>query len=296
MLNTENIKELADVAYESENWQQASDYYSKLLENDLSEPGYWLRKGTCAAGLNGTDGNRVAEVRTLVNRATSMSIGDIEKSKAAKLLRAAYQSTSRKLDELLLTSIKDYQKVSMPQGGSALLHMTGQQINKSQAITSQAASRLKALELLEIECALNPTPQNYAHAINQMELLFSHSKKNNDYLKDSRLGEHVEKTLRFHTLAESAVKSAPFESAMATIASQPILSKEIPSVDAVAQPRSSFIGKILRVVGAYIAASVAVGIVLALIGREAKETDGIMIAVSVFFIFFLWLFFRSPKR
>ena len=296
MLNTENIKELADVAYESESWQQAYDYYSKLLENDLSVPAYWLRKGICAAGLNGSDGNRVTEIRALVSRATSRSVDDVEKSKGGKLLRVAYENTSRKLDELLLTSIKDYQKVAMPQGGSALLHMAGQSINKSQVIASQAALRLRALELLEIECTLSPSTQNYAHAINRMELLFSHSKKNGDYLKDGKLGEHVEKILRFHTVAQSAVKAAPFVSAMSSIAPHLISSNEMPSGGAVTQADLSVSGVIVRFVGAFFAAFLVAGFGFAVIGPETKNAGGHALAVAVLSFFFLWLFFRPRKR
>ena len=210
--NLDNIKELAKVAYEGENWKQGHEYYSKLLERDLTNAEHWLRLGICAAGLNDAEGSRVAEVKTLIFRALTMALEETVKSEAAGRLRQAFHSMTRRIDESVFDNVKQYQRVSMPDNGSALLHMAGQSINKANALLGAASSRLCSIELLEVECALVPSAQNYAFAVARVEALFEHSRSNGHYLKDPALSGAVAKVLHFHSKAEGVVRSAEGQS------------------------------------------------------------------------------------
>jgi len=58
----EKIKKLAEVALESENFELAYKYYSKLLEEDIENPDYWLKKALCAAHLTKMDKMLAKEV------------------------------------------------------------------------------------------------------------------------------------------------------------------------------------------------------------------------------------------
>ena len=58
----EKIKKLAEVALESENFELAYNYYSKLLEEDIENSDYWLKKALCAAHLSKMDKMLAKEV------------------------------------------------------------------------------------------------------------------------------------------------------------------------------------------------------------------------------------------
>ena len=53
---------LAEIAIESENYELAYNYYSKLLEEDIENSDYWLKKAICATNLSKLDRMLAKEV------------------------------------------------------------------------------------------------------------------------------------------------------------------------------------------------------------------------------------------
>lgn len=188
MSNIENIKVLADVAHQSGNYDQSYSYYSRILEEEIDNGLAWLRKGIAAANLTTSDRDMITEAKTLIERSLKIGVADDERQNAAARLRSAYESITRKLDNELLDKVKDYQKVGMPSGGSALMHMAGQSLNKILSTGGQAAMRSKSLDLLEIMCDLENNSSSYEYSIRAIDALKAHSKGGGNYLSQGATG------------------------------------------------------------------------------------------------------------
>lgn len=182
MNNIENIKILADVAHQSGNYEQSYSYYSRILEEEIDTGLAWLRKGIAAANLTTSDKETITEAKTLIEHSLKIGIADQERQNAAARLRSAYESITKKLNDELLGKVKDYQKVGMPSGGSALLHMAGQSANQILSAGGQAAVRSKSLDLLEIMCDLEKNSSNYEYSSRAIDALKAHSKAAGNYL------------------------------------------------------------------------------------------------------------------
>lgn len=181
MSNIQNIKALAEVAHSSGNYEQSYSYFSRVLEDDIENPSAWISKGVATAHLTGLGGERLAEARALITRGVSLEANEQVRRAACVALRSAYEGLLQRLDDELLARVTDYQKVSMPAGGSALVHMAGQAVNKNLAAMKQAQVRFRAVDLLVLACEILPIKQNYAYALRALDSATKHSRGHGDY-------------------------------------------------------------------------------------------------------------------
>jgi hypothetical protein len=198
MSNIENIKVLADIAHQSGNYEQSYGYYSRVLEEEIEDALAWLRKGVAAANLTLSDKETITEAKVLTQRSIALGVADNERKDAAARLRSAYESIVKKLDNELGNKIKDYQKVGMPAGGSAVIHMAGQALNKVTSARGQAAARFKSLELLEIMCGLDGDASSYEYSIRAIEALNAHSKAAGNYLSEGSTNTYGAQVTKLH--------------------------------------------------------------------------------------------------
>jgi tetratricopeptide (TPR) repeat protein len=198
MSNVENIKVLADIAHQSGNYEQSYAYYSRILEEEIENALAWLRKGVAAANLTRSDKDMISEAKVLIQKSTTIGIEDSERQDAGTRLRSAYESIMKKLDDELLHKIKDYQKVGMPSGGSALIHMAGQSLNKIVSARGQAEARFKSLELLEIMCAVTNEAPSYEYSIRAIDALKAHSKAAGNYLTEGTTNTYGAQVSKLH--------------------------------------------------------------------------------------------------
>ena len=207
MSNIENIKVLADVAHKSGNYDQSYDYYSRILEEDIDNGLAWLRKGLAAAHLTTSDKEMISEAKTLIEKSLKIGIDYQERQDAATRLRSAYESITKKLDNELLGKVMDHQKVGMPRGGSALLHMAGQSLNKILSAKAQAEARSKSLDLLEVMCDLQNNESSYEYSIGAIDTLNAQSKATGNYLTEGPTSIYGTRVDRLHGYMERCLSN-----------------------------------------------------------------------------------------
>lgn len=81
--NNENTQILADLAFDSENYELAYDYYNRLLENDIENHRNWLRKGYCAAHLSNF--NRMLDKEVLMSIKTAIKLSTYEEEESTNI-------------------------------------------------------------------------------------------------------------------------------------------------------------------------------------------------------------------
>jgi stress response protein SCP2 len=185
MSNIDNLKILASTALESGSHEDLYKYGSAILELNAGDGDAWIYKAAGAA-LNTDDiEKRIKEAKVLITKAISLGTNKSTASLAAQSLFSAYKIQMSDLDDVLLGKVKDYQKVAMPKGGSALVHGFAQTLNKVLSAKAQAPARAACAELLVLACDLNPTKENFVQALELVDTLEAHAKKNSDYFAKS---------------------------------------------------------------------------------------------------------------
>lgn len=81
MENIQNIIKLAEIAFESENYEIAYNYYNKLLESDIENSEFWIRKCICTANLTKLDKLLTKEIllcfKMINNINTNINLNDL---------------------------------------------------------------------------------------------------------------------------------------------------------------------------------------------------------------------------
>lgn len=185
MTDIQNLRVLADVASESGAYEDLYKYTSKILEQDTNDAKSWIEKGIAAAFLTDTAGSKIGEARVLIKRGVLLGVDQQIKRKIINKLREAYNIYCSRLNDELLGKIKDYQKVAMPHGGSAIIHGLGQQVNKNLTAKGQGVARVKGLDLIVLRCEVMPTPVMYSQASIALVNAKNHSKQFGNYLNGS---------------------------------------------------------------------------------------------------------------
>lgn len=182
MSEIDNLKVLASIAHESGAYEDSYKYNSKILENEINDATAWINKGVAAAFLTDTNGSKITEATVLIKKGIELGVDDTIKNNVIKKLKEAYNNYINQLNDELLGKVKDYQKVGMPAGGSAILHGLNQAVNKIQTAQAQAPARIKGLELVMLMCEVKPERDIYGLANLAFANAQLHSKQNGDYL------------------------------------------------------------------------------------------------------------------
>ena len=179
----ENFKSLAEFAYKNENYQETYQYSTKAIEIEINDSDLWLMKGISCSMLARDGNSKSKAIRSLIKKSIELGIEENKLQEEIIKLRQAYELQIKYLEEMLLDGVRDYQKVSMPKNGSALIHMAGQTINKHLIAAKQAPTRYDALDLLLLMCEIYPTESNCNYTLTSIERIKKHSKENGAYLK-----------------------------------------------------------------------------------------------------------------
>jgi tetratricopeptide (TPR) repeat protein len=295
MANIENIKVLADAAYQGKNFEQAYSYYSQVLESEIDSSVAWVRKGVSASHLSNIDAARVNEAKLLVEKGRALGIDSTESRMAAEYLREAYESLFTRQQKSLLDNVKDQQKVAMPQGGSILLHMFGQALNKTVALQSLALPFLKAHELLLLVCELDSSEKNLKFVCDSISRLVDHSRQNSNYLEEHGDKELLAKLREANTRFSGSVSVTPPALTQASAQSP----SSAAGVKNVGGKNGNGIVNFLRAVVLSFIASFFLYLVLCVFSAALPSvygTYGIMVAFIGFLICWPVLFFVFLRR
>lgn len=182
MSELENVRMLAQVAFESNAHEDTYKYSSRILELDINDAAAWTYKGIAAAYLTDTTGSKIPEAFALIKKGMQIGIDEIASKKIVSELKKAYSNYVERLNDEILGQVKDHQKVAMPAGGSPVIHGFGQALNKILVAQKQGPARVKGLELIQFICEVSPTQDNYAYALLMLDGALIHSNKNGKYL------------------------------------------------------------------------------------------------------------------
>ena len=174
---------LAKTALQSKNYEQAYDYYSKLLEQDIDNKDFWVGKAIASGYSSTLDKMRILETISLVNAAAQIQeFSDSEKiSLSNELMLIADKKIIEGIRWIDSEIERKFNLLQIPAG-------TLYEVHKIRKLSIQIAvgneyrpAILEIFELMELSCKLNPTKENFEKIIKYLNMMFDHSKRNVDY-------------------------------------------------------------------------------------------------------------------
>lgn len=188
MIDIENRKKLIEISLQAKAYADVHKYASEVTECDPGDSYAWAAKGIAAA--NSFDASRGKPNEALVFLNTALQIGlaqDIKKLASNHLINA-FEAGINEINKSLKSRIVDYQKVSMPEGGSTLIHAFGQSVHKITVAKEFAPLIVEYTNLLPLIFRLQPSYEVASKISKYFSDIELHSKDLGEYLKDSDPG------------------------------------------------------------------------------------------------------------
>ena len=173
---------MAEYVSESKNYEQAYQYYSRLLEEDPSDEQAWAGKGLTAGWLSTPENQKLDELVVSVRQAFKNGLGAGEKDRIAAETLAAAESYINKAKAAFDEGVREFDKKAKSPGVSVAVHHTGKLSYQLNNGIKQASGWLKAIDVMEFACELSPALGRYRRTITEIDKLIAHSKNNVKYL------------------------------------------------------------------------------------------------------------------
>jgi tetratricopeptide (TPR) repeat protein len=178
---SDNIRELADTSYKSESYDEAYDYYSRLLEENPDEGEAWARKGVSAAWKSSLDDDRFKELYVSLEKAEEKGFVIEDADISGRIVGAAEDY----IDEIYAffdEKIEDKRKEAM---GTGTLESVKRENVKTEGFVQGgklASEWLKAFKAMKYASELYPTTKRCRKSIREIDKLRAHSDEFKEYL------------------------------------------------------------------------------------------------------------------
>lgn len=180
-MSQQNLGELADTAFQGGNYEQAYDYYSRILEDDPDNTTAWLRKGICAGWMSEPDNLRFEEMHVCIDKAKEKE-GKINEEELSKQVMEMSESFLADMYGKIDDTIQESEKESVATGELRPVKQFGTQVD----IFSEAGDRIDqwmaAFVQIKFACDTAPDIERYRKAIREIDALEKHSSDNMNYL------------------------------------------------------------------------------------------------------------------
>ena len=206
MIDIEKKKRLIAISLQAKAYADVYKYASEVIEADPDDGYAWAMKGVAAANTFDINASKINEALVFVNTGIDIGIDDDVKKLISAHFLNAFEFGTNEINKSLKSRIVDYQKVAAPAGGSTLIHMLGQSVNKITVAKEMAPSISKYTTLLPITFRLHPINEVAAKISKYFTDIELHSKDLGEYLKDSDPGkEFYEAKAAFFVLQKEAL-------------------------------------------------------------------------------------------
>ncbi|MCP4970060.1 MAG: tetratricopeptide repeat protein [Arcobacter sp.] len=215
MDNIKNIKVLAETALESNNYEEAYNYFTKLLENDPSNYSFWYGKGISAGNCSTVENPKFDELIVCLKHALKNDTqNELDK---LSLVKTIHNICIVKLEKTLSTIDKKVtNEFDQKQMGTGELHTVHQ--TKKLAIQLRIGNKyspllIKIIDTMEFGCEINSSSDSYIKIIDGIDKIFQHSLDNVEYFKNHKeSGSRFEEMLirRNHLIQKAKEKDLNF--------------------------------------------------------------------------------------
>lgn len=184
-MSEENLGELADSAYRGSNYEQAYEYYTRILENASENAEAWLRKGICAGWLSEPDEPRFEEMHVCIDKAKEKEEKVDEEELSEQVMEMSEDflaSLYGKIDD----TIQESEKESVATGELRPVKQFGTQVDIFGEAGDRIPQWMTAFEQVKFACDTAPNTERYRKAIREIDAFERHSSDNMDYLKNHK--------------------------------------------------------------------------------------------------------------
>jgi len=181
MSNSENIRILADTAFDSKNFEQAYLYYSKLLEVDLTDSILWVRKGLSAGWCSTPQSQKIDEMLVLIKKGIAEYSNASKEILASQVLDVCEDLLNRLINTIDKEVKEQFDRKPMATGEWIAVHETARLAIQSDVGNLYSPIFIKISDAIQYSCALYSSANNYKHSIKIIDKFLQHSANNMNY-------------------------------------------------------------------------------------------------------------------
>ncbi len=180
---SDNIRELADTSYKSESYDEAYDYYSRLLEENPDDSEAWARKGVSAAWKSSLGDDSFKEMKICLEKAEEKGY-DMHNEDIAERILGAAGGYVDDIYSFFDEKIEEKKKESMGTGTlKSVRDFNVKTYGQKRGREDLAPEWIKAAQVMEYACNLSPSAERCKDAIREIDKVFAHSSEWMDYLE-----------------------------------------------------------------------------------------------------------------
>lgn len=153
---SDNIRELADTSYKSESYDEAYDYYSRLLEENPDDGEAWARKGVSAAWKSSLEDDRFKELFVSLEKAEEKGF-DVADEDIAERVFGAAKDYIDEMYSFVDEKIEDKRKESMGTGTLKSVQELNVKTFAAAKASEKSSEWVKAARVMERACELAPS-------------------------------------------------------------------------------------------------------------------------------------------
>jgi len=186
MSKSENIRILAETAFDSKNFEQAYQYYSKLLEEDLSDSTLWIRKGLSAGWCSTPKSPKIDEMIVLIKKAVEEGAKDSKENLANQMLDVCDEFLSKLIKTIDEEVTVEFDRKPMATGEDIFIHQTAKLPIQLKYGNQYAPVFIKIRDAIQYACSLNFSANNYKRGVQIIDKYLQHSANNLNYFKSHK--------------------------------------------------------------------------------------------------------------
>lgn len=186
---SDNIRELADTSYKSESYDEAYDYYSRLLEENPDDGEAWARKGVAAAWKSSLNDGSFKELKICLEKAEEKGY-DIRNEDIGDRVLGATKEYIDDVYSFFDEKIEEKKKESMGTGTlKSVRDFNVQTYGQKRGREDLAPEWVKVAQVMEYACDLSPSVERCKDSIREIDKIFAHSNEWMEYLETEEAGE-----------------------------------------------------------------------------------------------------------
>lgn len=178
MANIEDKIELAEIAYQGENYSDAYKKFSDVVEEDIKNKTAWIGKGLAAGRLANLENNTLKESNICLEKANEMGLTPKEKEYIAAEILKISNDFIQKANQSVTNILTEKDKKPMATGELYAVRKVSQLADRVAAFNNHWEHYEKAIEFSWLSLQFNDSIQSKKGLLKNIDFILRESKQN----------------------------------------------------------------------------------------------------------------------
>jgi hypothetical protein len=201
--------ELAEIAYQGENYADSYEKYSEIVEEDINNKKAWIGKGLSAGRKSNPKDNTLKEAKICLKKAKEIGLSENEKKHVADEIIEIAEDFINKTNQSVVDVLVEKDKKPMATGELYAVRRVGQVVDRMKAFNNHWEYFEKAIGFSKYSLEFNEGVKSYKGILNNIDLILNESKQHFHHEHNTELKNLRKETLDSIKKYEPEFNAAP---------------------------------------------------------------------------------------